>query len=260
VTPGQLVKAVSIALDVSEETVVQHDRNLVVAGLRTKGGRGRAAPSVNHRDAARLVAAILGSVKVKDSASVVQRLEKIEFIPPRSDAEQLAMLQARGAPMPEKFKAQMSSTEKFSDQAIMALPSNHNFVDAIAALIGDASAPVSNLDEHLRRFAPLIISCDSPWWSASIGHMAAPSSAHYRVRNFGKGKPSSAPLQEERPPVHERYAKQSGITQKRTILGTAIILLGHAFRKDGLDFASTKAALEDCYGEKRVRQSKKAVS
>ena len=36
-TPGQLVKAVALALDVPEETVTQHGpENLVVTGLRTR--------------------------------------------------------------------------------------------------------------------------------------------------------------------------------------------------------------------------------
>ena len=65
-TPGQLVKAVSIALDVPEETVVQHDRNLVVAGLRTTGARGINAPPVTYQDAARLFVATLASIRTKD--------------------------------------------------------------------------------------------------------------------------------------------------------------------------------------------------
>src|SRR3977135_3762976 len=79
-TPGQLVKAVAVALAVQEETVVRHDRNLAVAGMRTTGGRGRSAPSVTHRDAARLIASILGSIRVKDSALVVQQLEQARVI------------------------------------------------------------------------------------------------------------------------------------------------------------------------------------
>ena len=59
-TPGELVKAISIALDVPEETVVQHDRNLAVAGLRTTGARGRNAPHVTYLDAARVIVAMLG--------------------------------------------------------------------------------------------------------------------------------------------------------------------------------------------------------
>jgi hypothetical protein len=86
-TPGQLVKAVAIALDVPEETVTQHDRNLVVAGLRTKGGRGRSAPAVTPMDAARLFVATLASIRIRDSAEVVRSFENTEFSPPMSDAD-----------------------------------------------------------------------------------------------------------------------------------------------------------------------------
>jgi len=247
-TPGQLVKAVSIALDVPEETVVQHDRNLVVAGLRTTGARGRNAPSVTHHDAARLVGAILGSVRVKDSVSVVERLEKTKF----------RAILGIGA-WDEKLQT-MSKTEEFSDQAITTLPPNHNFVDAIASLIGDASGPVASLDGCLRRFAPLMISCQSPWGNASIGHMEMRGHASYQE---DREKRIYAPLQKEgreKRPLHERYAKIYGITQRRDAQGTAIILLGHAFREDGLDFTSTKAALEACYGEKLARQPKRVVA
>src|SRR5262245_51999266 len=72
-TPGELVAAVSKLLGVPQPTVAQHDRNLVVAGLRSKSGRGRSAPKVTPRDAAHLLAAVMGSVMVKDSAEVVER-------------------------------------------------------------------------------------------------------------------------------------------------------------------------------------------
>jgi hypothetical protein len=257
-TPGQLVKAVSIALDVPEETVVQHDRNLVVAGLRTTGARGINAPPVTHLDAARLVAAVLGSVRVKDSALVVQRLEQNKFDSPKSFSERVAGLRAAGA-MAE-FEADTSDREKFSDPAIMTLPPTHNFVDAIASLIGDASAPISNLDNYLKRFAPLFISCEAPWSEANIVHMDfMGSSASYRKEPATGGRAAS--LLKERP-RHERYAGYYGIIQKREVYGSAIMLLGRAFREDGLNFASTREALNDFLGEKpeKRRAPKKALA
>ena len=74
-TPGQLVQAMSIALNTPLETVTQHDRNLAVAGLRTTGARGRNAPHVTTLDAARLLAAILGSIRTMDSVVTVEGLE-----------------------------------------------------------------------------------------------------------------------------------------------------------------------------------------
>ena len=57
--PGSIGEGGSVAMGVSEETVAVHDRNLVVAGLRTKGGRGTSAAKVTPRDAARLFVAVL---------------------------------------------------------------------------------------------------------------------------------------------------------------------------------------------------------
>lgn len=72
-TPGELVHAIAEALGVPEPTVVVHDRNLVVAGLRTKGGRGRSAAKITANDAANLLIAVAGSTgynaAIKDSAS-----------------------------------------------------------------------------------------------------------------------------------------------------------------------------------------------
>jgi hypothetical protein len=135
-TPGELVKAVSIALDIPEETVVQHDRNLAVAGLRTMGGRGRSAPSVTHRDAARLVASILGSVRVKDSASVVGRLDQVKVL---SKRKEYALL-----PFPR----------------VLELPENHSFIDALTAIIEEVDTPqmFEDFPEFARRFEHLWIS------------------------------------------------------------------------------------------------------
>jgi hypothetical protein len=203
-TPGQLVKAVSLALDVPEETVVQHDRNLVVAGLRTTGARGRNAPSVTPLDAARLLVAVLASVRTKDSVDTVRAFEKTRF-----EAER---------------------TSKFFDQAILALPPSHNLIEAITALITEASLPVTNLDDHLDRFAPLIIRCHSPEVAALIGIVLG--DAHYR----------SAKVSERRVMA---YAEYYGMKQSREVFGVAIMLLGRAFREDGLNFASKKDALQD---------------
>src|SRR4051794_40956791 len=71
-TPKQLVECVASALGVEEATVIVHDRNLAVAGLRTMGGRGRAAARMTARDAANLLIAVAGAEQVRDSARAVQ--------------------------------------------------------------------------------------------------------------------------------------------------------------------------------------------
>ena len=40
-SPGDLVKVIAATTGEDEATITQHDRNLLIAGLRTKGGRGR---------------------------------------------------------------------------------------------------------------------------------------------------------------------------------------------------------------------------
>src|SRR5438067_4151117 len=72
-SPGELVWKLSELLAIPEPTIVQYDRNLVVAGLRSKSGRGPSAARMTPRDAARLLVAILGSDRVKNSAQTAQR-------------------------------------------------------------------------------------------------------------------------------------------------------------------------------------------
>ena len=72
-SPGELVRKVADLLGISDPTIVQHDRNLVVAGLRSKSGRGTSAARMTPRDAAHLLVAVLGSHHVKGSAQTVRR-------------------------------------------------------------------------------------------------------------------------------------------------------------------------------------------
>jgi hypothetical protein len=250
-TPGQLVKAVAIALDVPEETVVQHDRNLVVAGLRTKGGRGRSAPAVTTLDAARLFTATLGSIRIKDSVATVQAFERTRFDPPKSFAEQVAAFRARGVTVPGD-EYDEPDREKFFDMAIMSLPQNHNFVEGLAALISDAGGPLQadQLDKYQRRFAEIIIGCEAPYIGATIGRMGSGGgSVHYRTvfaplsdaQKQANDKLDSKREKEER---YKRYTRIYGIHQRRDVYGTAIMLLGRAFRENGLSFSTTKEALD----------------
>jgi hypothetical protein len=242
-TPGQLVKAVAIAMDVPEETVVQHDRNLAVAGLRTTGARGRNAPDVTPLDAARLFIAVLASVRTKDSVDTVRAFGKTKFEPPKSEAELFAGL--IDGPL---------NTDKYFDPAIMALPIDHNAIDAIAALISDASLPITDLQEHLKRFA-LVINCEPPLIEAKISHLNHVGSSRAAYR-----KPETASVESnyvETTP-HERYARYYGIFQRRDIYGAAIMLLGKAFRDNGLPFKTTDHAMDDLLGLKKAQAKKKA--
>ncbi|MCW5735979.1 MAG: hypothetical protein KIS73_17760 [Enhydrobacter sp.] len=112
-TPGELVAAVAEALGIPLATVVEHDRNLVVAGLRTKGGRGRSAPQTTPRDLAHLLAAILGSELIQHSVHSVRRYEVT--VPAVSQSS------------PQLFAG--SGIEELE-----SLPKRHSFLDALEAL------------------------------------------------------------------------------------------------------------------------------
>ena len=242
-TPGQLVKAVSLALNVPEETVVQHDRNLVLAGLRTKGGRGRSAPEVTPRDAARLLVATLASIKIRNSDGVVLAFEKTEFSAPMSDADFVAQYPQAG-PLPKFFEEVVHSTEKFSDPAVMGLGPRHNFVEAIASLIAEASGPINDREQYLERFAPIWISCEWPSASASISHWGFKGSRAAYSLPFKASLNKSGQGRDETP-LSARYAARYGVTQRREATGTTLILLGRAFRENGLYFKTTKDAVAD---------------
>ena len=71
-SPGELVRTIAEVLGIPEATVTVLDRNLVVAGLRTKRGRGPSAAEVTTLDGARLlIAGILSPAPVTSTAEVV---------------------------------------------------------------------------------------------------------------------------------------------------------------------------------------------
>jgi hypothetical protein len=193
-----------------------------------------------------LLIATLASVRAKDSVETVRAFEEIKFDPPESDAE----LEAAGMKVPEK-----PWREKWFDPAILALPPDHNPIDAIAALISDASLPVTDTEEYLKRFAPVVINCETPWINARISHMdhLGSSAVYRRQAVYKKPEKVSSESQYAIMPRHVRYVRIYGIKQERDAYGTAIMLLGRAFRENGLRFKNAKAALIDWFGEKPER-------
>jgi hypothetical protein len=208
-TPGQLVKAVALALDVPEETVVQHDRNLVVAGLRTKGGRGTAAPSVTHRDAARLVAGVLGSLKVKNTVSVVQSLEttRLTLAPSGEDYSRLA-------------------SPPFAE-----LKPDHSFIDGLTAIIADADTPemFESFPEFARRFSFEVKVSDD-----CVAHIFYLPRDDLAYKNALRLLYWPAP----RPPVKTmsksrlgEWSYYTGVEQQRSVRGNCFMMLGLCFQK-----------------------------
>jgi hypothetical protein len=80
----KLIESVADALGVDVATVVTHDRNLLTAGLRTKGGRGRAAARMTPGDASNLIIAVAGSDQVQNSVAAVKNYTTLVLDPRRS--------------------------------------------------------------------------------------------------------------------------------------------------------------------------------
>jgi hypothetical protein len=72
-TPNQMVVKIAELFDAPLPTVIQQDRALAAAGLRTVGGRGRGPAQMSPRDAAHLLLAVAGSRTVKDSHVPIRR-------------------------------------------------------------------------------------------------------------------------------------------------------------------------------------------
>src|SRR6516162_4059956 len=225
-TPGQLVQAMSIALNTPLETVTQHDRNLAVAGLRTTGARGRNAPHVTTLDAARLLAAILGSIRTMDSVVTVEGLESAVLYR-QGDAEP-------GSTDTFVFIDKRHRKEPAQDfSAIAALPRQHSFIEALDALIKFAIALPS--EDEAERLSYAHIFCSMPWGTASIFIPGAREQLEY-----GPGK----------------RQLELGIEQTRTIYGYVVLVLGIAFRENGLNHLTAKKAI-DAFKATKVSKTKK---
>jgi len=118
-TPAQLMETLSHVTGVPLPTVVDIDRRLVKAGLRTKGGRGLNAARMTPLDAARLLTALLASPQATLSVEAVYRY---------------AQTGVDRALSSEKLFAGTKLEE------LAALPKAHGFVDALEALIASAAA------------------------------------------------------------------------------------------------------------------------
>ena len=146
-TPGQLVHTVSKVLGIPQATVVQYDRNLVEAGLRTKGGRGLSAARVTSQDAASLLIAIAGApisgATVKETQATWTRF---------------APLRAIKVGKPTTF----SRLSRSNFPTLGKLGRGHSFHEAIAAVIDSIVAG------EFRPWTSAYVSLDSPSPHATI--------------------------------------------------------------------------------------------
>lgn len=132
-TPGKLVNGMADALGIPRQSVVVIDRHLSEANLRSKGGRGRAAAIVNEHDATNLLIATAAGLVAKDAAQTVRKYGSLttgDRI--REDPEVVYGPELRG---PKGAWA----LPGFDLPRLKALPGDHKFGDALAALIGSAA-------------------------------------------------------------------------------------------------------------------------
>lgn len=159
-SPGELVHTVAQVLGIPKGTVIQHDRNLASAGLRTKGGRGRSAARVTARDAAYLLIAICGApisgASVKETVTTCKRY---------------SALRAYGLGNFSRLKSQLPT--------LATLPDGHSFRDAIAALIESLAA--GEFDFEGRRSGTVHVGFDGPNPMGSI-HVGVRKSARLWYR------------------------------------------------------------------------------
>lgn len=141
-SPGELVRTVAEVLGVPEPTVVVHDRNLVKAGLRSKGGRGRSAARVTAADAVNLLIAVAGSAwyhsGIKDTVATVK-----DYAPLRAGGSEYSI---RKQVRPKYFAGDWHSSsgprwqlERLPLASLKQLLPGHSFAEALVTIITSAS-------------------------------------------------------------------------------------------------------------------------
>jgi hypothetical protein len=149
-TPSELVQAVAEALGIPVATVVQYDRNLAAAGLRTVRGRGPSAANVSSHDAANLLISICGApisgASVKESYRTCRRY---------------GSLRSRG-------RSKSFSRLKRSFPILARLPEEHLFADAVAALIDSMAVGEFGRTQDLYSWSLVSVTFQAPHPQATI--------------------------------------------------------------------------------------------
>lgn len=133
-TPNQLVKTVSGLLGVPEATVIQIDRVLADAGLRTKGGRGLHSATMGPKDAANLLMAVAGNTSVASAQRTCNTYSSLPFKP--------------------RFANEDGS---WTLEPLRSLAPQHTFGEALTALIAAATdGSLSSAINNTARTHPLV--------------------------------------------------------------------------------------------------------
>ncbi|MGJ5150061.1 hypothetical protein [Bradyrhizobium sp. HKCCYLR1023] len=122
--------------------------------------------------------------------------------------------------------------DEYVDSAIRRLPAEHNLVEAVAALVAAASEAIGDFETSLLRFAELAVICSSPSGRATIGKI-----------KFVRYVPASAARGRQTTQDKDvRSYPDSGIHQDRKAFGSAVMMLGMAFREGGMRYSSWRQA------------------
>jgi hypothetical protein len=220
-SPGELVRKFSELLGIAEPTTVLHDRNLVVAGLRSKSGRGNSAARMTARDAAHLLVAVLGSSQVKDSVETVRRYRET------------------------RFRKDVSGGYEDTIAVLRNLPPDHSFVDAIEALVAAAAdgslAPSTYVftgeieGERFGYEAIIEITVQTPGQLGDISIRGDGVGGHGRYAlpdPFDQYKPLRPPVQEINAWKRKlkEYRGEGDLTQYRKVTSKTILELGKTLR------------------------------
>jgi hypothetical protein len=187
-SPGELIKVIAACTGEDEATIFQYDRDLLGAGLRTRGGRGRSHAKVTARDGALVLTAAVGAHRVKDGLSVVQRYLQTQ--------EHHAHWHQH---FPDKLEGMGEANiwEKYDIPELTALPLTHTFIDALATLIEVAADGklIGRLKGFEGRFETdsIRISIQSPRTHARI--------SMHRFRDVNDHKSVQADYGSNEPPV-----------------------------------------------------------
>ena len=217
VSPTRLVATLSAATGIALPTMVDTDRKLVIARLRTKNGRGRNAARVTSLDAARLITAILASPQANQSADAVERYALTQLDRSRSSAR-------------------LYDGTGLADLA--ALPDRHCFVDALSAVITSlvngslASVRRDNPDSSLPRIEVFAFT------RATYGRIriatrkdAPPVSVEYVLRErCSDGGPANKGPAAAESPTSVGDLEQSRRITERTLISVAVLWSGEEAR------------------------------
>ena len=138
-TPGEAVAAIAEVFGLTKTTVAQHDRNLAVAGLRTKTGRGSSSAQMSPLDLGGIATAVAASPQVKDSVKTWS-----EYAPLQTREGHVWKHGVGGEKNGGKWELPFLPIPR-----LQSLPEDHTFLQAVAGLI--AAAANGSLQEAMQK-------------------------------------------------------------------------------------------------------------